>query len=119
MEAGGGDRKRRSERLAGLLVPVSALRSEDDLGIGDVRAVRRLIDWLDKMGMSFLHFCRACEHREGVTDERMPPRTAKEIYAIECCISVFIGLQNKMEKRDADPIHSDHALASCKPTRRT
>ena len=43
-----------SHHVAGVLVPVFAIRSESDLGIGDVRGVRDVIDWLSEMGMSFL-----------------------------------------------------------------
>ncbi|MFV1993993.1 MAG: 4-alpha-glucanotransferase [Verrucomicrobiales bacterium] len=41
-------------KVAGVLVPVFAIRTEDDLGIGDVQGVRRMIDWLSQMGMGFL-----------------------------------------------------------------
>ena len=34
-----------SNRTAGLLVPVFAMRHEDDLGIGDTRAVKEAIDF--------------------------------------------------------------------------
>ncbi len=34
-----------NERIAGLLTPLFALRTEDDLGIGDLAALRQFIDW--------------------------------------------------------------------------
>jgi 4-alpha-glucanotransferase len=43
-------------RRAGLLVPVFALRSEDDLGIGDTGCVRQLVDWATTAGIGFLQF---------------------------------------------------------------
>ncbi len=43
-------------RRAGLLVPVFALRSEDDLGIGDTGCVRQLVDWAAAAGVGFLQF---------------------------------------------------------------
>lgn len=47
-------KKIKSHHVAGVLVPVFAIRSASDLGIGDVRGVRKAIDWLSEMGMSFL-----------------------------------------------------------------
>lgn len=38
------------KRLAGLLAPLFALRSENDLGIGDVESLRQLIDWAADAG---------------------------------------------------------------------
>ena len=34
-----------NERIAGVLVPLFAIRTETDLGIGDVEGLRRFIDW--------------------------------------------------------------------------
>lgn len=44
------------ERLAGVLVPVFALRRDGDLGIGDTTCVRELIDWAAGLGIQFLQF---------------------------------------------------------------
>ncbi len=38
------------QRIAGLLAPLFALRSENDLGIGDVGALRDFIDWAADLG---------------------------------------------------------------------
>ena len=45
-----------TDRLAGILVPVFAIRTEDDLGIGDTAGVREMIDWAAEIGMKFLQF---------------------------------------------------------------
>ena len=42
------------ERIAGVLVPVFSLRREDDLGIGDVTALRQLVDWSAENGLGFI-----------------------------------------------------------------
>ncbi|MEO6872397.1 MAG: 4-alpha-glucanotransferase [Chthoniobacterales bacterium] len=39
-----------NEKIAGLLAPLFALRTEDDLGIGDVEALRQFIDWAHPLG---------------------------------------------------------------------
>lgn len=43
-------------RRTGILVPVFALRSADDLGIGDTGCVRELVDWAASVGVGFLQF---------------------------------------------------------------
>ncbi len=37
--------------LAGILEPVFAIRTEDDLGIGDTEGVRQMIDWCHRYGL--------------------------------------------------------------------
>src|SRR2546428_765664 len=43
-------------RRAGVLIPTFAIRTEDDLGIGDTGGVRELIDWAADTGVGFLQF---------------------------------------------------------------
>ena len=43
-------------RRAGVLIPVFALRTPDDLGIGDIGGVRQLIDWSADTGLGFVQF---------------------------------------------------------------
>lgn len=43
-------------RRAGVLCPVFALRTGEDLGIGDTEAVRGLIDWAAETGLGFVQF---------------------------------------------------------------
>ncbi len=43
-------------RRAGILIPVFALRTQDDLGIGDIGGVRQLIDWAGDTGLGFVQF---------------------------------------------------------------
>jgi 4-alpha-glucanotransferase len=43
-----------SKRSAGILAPVFALRREGDLGIGDTRALRELMDWAAGNGIGFV-----------------------------------------------------------------
>ena len=39
-----------NERIAGILAPLFALRTENDLGIGDVEGLRQFIDWSHRIG---------------------------------------------------------------------
>ena len=41
-------------RIAGILVPLFALRGEDDLGIGDIGALREFIDWAAEIGFKLV-----------------------------------------------------------------
>src|SRR5437867_5599537 len=38
------------KKIAGVLVPLFALRGEEDLGIGDLAALREFIDWVAEIG---------------------------------------------------------------------
>lgn len=40
--------------LAGVLVPVFAIRTEDDLGVGDAEGVRQMIGWCQQHGLNLL-----------------------------------------------------------------
>src|SRR3954468_3046367 len=39
-----------NEKIAGILAPLFALRRDDDLGIGDIEALRQFIDWASEIG---------------------------------------------------------------------
>ena len=41
-------------RRLGILVPVFSLRSEADLGVGDTRAMREMVDWAAEHRVGFL-----------------------------------------------------------------
>ena len=43
-----------NDRIAGLLAPLFALRTENDLGIGDVEALRQFIDWARPLGFRLI-----------------------------------------------------------------
>ena len=43
-----------NERIAGVLAPLFALRTEDDLGIGDVAGLRQFIDWARNIGFKLV-----------------------------------------------------------------
>lgn len=42
------------KKIAGILAPLFALRSKEDLGIGDVTALREFVDWADKLGFKLV-----------------------------------------------------------------
>src|SRR5712675_119525 len=42
------------KKIAGVLAPLFGLRRENDLGIGDLAALREFIDWLAAMGFKLV-----------------------------------------------------------------
>jgi 4-alpha-glucanotransferase len=44
-----------AQRSAGILAPVFALRYDHDFGIGDIRALRQLMDWAVEHGIGIVH----------------------------------------------------------------
>ena len=42
------------KRIAGILAPLFALRRDDDLGIGDLEALRQFIDWATRAGFKLV-----------------------------------------------------------------
>jgi len=42
------------KKIAGVLVPLFALRGENDLGIGDLGALRQFIDWIAEIGFTLV-----------------------------------------------------------------
>src|ERR1043166_9400388 len=42
------------KKIAGVLVPLFALRREDDLGIGDVGASQEFINWIAELGLTLV-----------------------------------------------------------------
>ena len=42
------------KKIAGVLVPLFALRREDDLGIGDLEGLRQFVDWIAEIGFTLV-----------------------------------------------------------------
>src|SRR5947199_10702448 len=42
------------QKIAGVLTPLFALRRENDLGIGDLEALRQFIDWAAEIGFKLV-----------------------------------------------------------------
>src|SRR5207302_11313510 len=42
------------KKMAGVLAPLFGLRSENDLGIGDVAVLREFIDWMAEIGFKLV-----------------------------------------------------------------
>ena len=55
------------KKIAGVLVPLFALRGENDLGIGDLGALREFIDWVAEVGFTLVQLLPINE--TGMTNE--------------------------------------------------
>jgi 4-alpha-glucanotransferase len=64
--------------LAGILEPVFAIRTEDDLGVGDTEGVRQMIDWCARL---HLHIFQTLPINETIDDNS--PYNALSSLAIE------------------------------------
>src|SRR2546430_15304266 len=42
------------KKIAGVLAPLSAMRRENDLGIGDLEALRHFVDWAAEIGFKMV-----------------------------------------------------------------
>ena len=49
------------KKIAGVLVPLFALRQEDDLGIGDLGALREFVDWIAETGFTLVQLLQINE----------------------------------------------------------
>ena len=66
------------KKIAGVLVPLFALRREDDLGIGDLGALREWIDWIAEIGFTLVQLLPINE-----TGADNSPYNAISAFAIE------------------------------------
>jgi 4-alpha-glucanotransferase len=90
------------KRIAGVLVPLFALRGENDLGIGDIGALREAIDWAAEIGFKLLQLLPINE-----TGADNSPYNAISAMAIEPT-TLYLG-PNSLE--DLTPGDFDVALA--------
>jgi len=84
------------KRIAGILLPLFALRGEDDLGIGDLGALRELIDWAAEIGFKVIQLLPINE--TGIDNS---PYNAVSAMAIELT-TLHLGPNSPQELTRAD-----------------
>ena len=84
------------KRIAGILLPLFALRGEDDLGIGDLGALRELTDWAAEIGFKVIQLLPINE--TGVDNS---PYNAISAMAIELT-TLHLGPNSPQELTRAD-----------------
>ena len=56
------------QKIAGVLAPLFALRTESDLGIGDLEALRQFVDWAAGVGFKLVQLLQINEIRSEIRD---------------------------------------------------
>lgn len=73
--------------MAGVLEPVFAIRTEDDLGIGDTEGVRQMIDWCHRHGLSIFQTLPINE----ISDDNSPYNAISSLAIEPATIAVSPG----------------------------
>ena len=96
------------KKIAGVLVPLFALRREDDLGIGDVGALREFIDWAAAIGFKLVQLLPINE-----TGGDNSPYNAISAMAIEpTALHLAANSPQDLTPEDFDTLVADADLAS-------
>ena len=95
------------KKIAGVLTPLFALRREDDLGIGDVAALREFIDWAAGIGFRLVQLLPINE-----TGGDNSPYNAISAMAIEpTTLCLAPGSPKDLTREDFDAVLADVDLA--------
>src|SRR4051812_14382489 len=88
------------KKIAGVLVPLFALRREDDLGIGDLAALRQFVDWAAEIGFRIVQLLPINE-----TGGDNSPYNAISSRALEpTTIELAPGSPNDLTQADFDAV---------------
>lgn len=96
-----------NRKIAGLLVPVFALRTENDLGIGDTEGVKQMIDWCARHGFHVLQLLPINE-----TGEDNSPYNAISAMALDpTTIAISPSQLPDLSQKQFDSIADETTLA--------
>src|SRR6476620_10723271 len=96
------------KKIAGVLVPLFALRGENDLGIGDLGALREFIDWVAEIGFTLVQLLPINE-----TGADNSPYNAISAIAIEpTTLHLAPGSPEELTRNDFEEALSEIDLAS-------
>src|SRR5213593_3724149 len=76
-----------TQSLAGILEPVFAIRTEDDLGIGDTEGVRQMIDWCHRHGLAIFQTLPINE----ISDDNSPYNAISSLAIEPTTIAISTG----------------------------
>jgi 4-alpha-glucanotransferase len=94
------------KKIAGILAPLFALRREDDLGIGDLAALRQIIDWSADAGFKLIQLLPINE-----TGGDNSPYNAISAVAIEpTTLELAAGIPTDLTQEAFDQVVADFAL---------
>ena len=96
------------KKLAGLLVPLFALRSEHDLGVGDTESLRELIDWAAREGFGMVQVLPVNE-----TGGDSSPYNIMSSVALEpTTLATYPGVLKDLSAADYQKICAAHDVAA-------
>ena len=96
------------KKIAGVLVPLFALRGENDLGIGDLGALREFIDWAAEIGFKLVQLLPINE-----TGSDSSPYNAISAMAIEpTTLHLAPNSPEDLTREDFDAVTADVDLAN-------
>jgi 4-alpha-glucanotransferase len=96
------------KKIAGVLAPMFALRGENDLGIGDLGALREFIDWIAEIGFTLVQLLPINE-----TGADNSPYNAISAMAIEpTTLHIAPGSPEDLTRADFDGLTADVDLNS-------
>ncbi len=94
------------KKLAGILCPVFAIRTEDDLGVGDTEGVRQMIDWCHAHGFGILQVLPINE----TSDDNSPYNAISSMALEPTTIAVSPGHISDLSPADFNEIASPSLL---------
>src|SRR5947199_4431585 len=101
------------KKIAGILAPLFGLRSDNDLGIGDVAVLREFVDWAAEIGFRVVQLLPINE-----TGDDNSPYNAISAIAIEpTTIHLAPGSPEDLTREDFDAALADVDLAKLRQGR--
>jgi 4-alpha-glucanotransferase len=95
------------KQIAGVLVPLFALRGEDDLGIGDLAALREFIDWAAEIGFRLVQLLPINE----IGADNSPYNAISAIAIDPTTLHLSPGSPEDLTREDFDAVLADVDLA--------
>src|ERR1051325_10468936 len=90
-------------RIAGVLTPLFAIRSEDDLGIGDLAGLRQFIDWAAEIGFKLVQLLPINE----VGGDNSPYNAISAMAIEPTTLHVAPGSPNDLSAEDFSSVTAD------------
>src|SRR5947207_15414702 len=94
-------------KIAGILAPLFGLRSEDDLGIGDVAVLRQFIDWAAEIGFKLVQLLPINE----MGHDNSPYNAISAIASEPTTLHLAPGSPEDLTQEDFDAVLADIDLA--------
>src|SRR3982074_2763084 len=99
------------KKIAVVLAPLFALRREDDLGIGDVAALREFIDWAAEIGFKLVQLLPINE----TGGENSPYNAIRAMASEPTALYLPRGSPKDLTREDFDAALADVDLAKLRP----